>query len=108
PRSAFTAAVSLALACVNVHAGEALYHLTPLTAPGATSVAVQDINDAGQAVGTYFDENFVRHAVLWDQTGVHELARPPGDEVDGIARAINNAGQIVGSSDDFVQPTIGL
>ena len=108
PRSAFTAAVSLALACVNVHAGEALYHLTPLTAPGATSVAVQDVNDAGQAVGTYFDENFVRHAVLWDQTGVHELALPPGDEVDGIARAINNAGQIVGSSDDFVQPTIGL
>ena len=103
-------AVSLALACASFDAaaGDALYHLTPLTVPGSTSVAVQDINDVGQAVGTYTDENFVRHAVLWDAAGWHELALPPGDEVNGIARAINNAGQIVGTSDDFVQPTFGL
>ena len=104
------AGISLALAgaSFDIHAGEALYHLTPLTVPGATSVSALDINDVGQIVGLYTDDNFVRHAVVWDQTGWHELALPPGDEVDGIARAINNAGQIVGTSDDFVQPTFGL
>lgn len=102
------AALPLALTVAAAHAGTPLYHLTPLTVPDATSVTVEDINDAGQIVGTYNDANFVRHAVLWDATGWHELALPAGDEVNGIARAINNAGQIVGTSDDFVQPTFGL
>jgi uncharacterized membrane protein len=102
------AGLSLALAAATARAGEPLYHLTALTVPDATSVSVLDINDAGQAVGTYTDAGFVRHAVLWDATGWHELALPPGDEVNGIARSINNAGQIVGTSDDFVQPTFGL
>ena len=106
-RSTF-AALPLALALAAAHAGAPLYHLTPLTVPDATSVTVEDINDAGQVVGTYNDAGFVRHAVLWDAAGWHELALPPGDEVNGIARAINNAGQIVGTSDDFVQPTFGL
>ena len=87
------------------HAGTALYHLTPLTVPDATSVSVIDLNDAGQAVGTYTDNDFVRHAVLWDANGDwHELTLP-GDgtsEVDGIARAINNEGEIVGTADDGV------
>lgn len=102
------AALPLALAVAAAHAGTPLYHLTPLTVPDATSVTVEDINDAGQIVGTYSDAGFVRHAVLWDAAGWHELALPAGDEVNGIARAINNAGQIVGTSDDFVQPTFGL
>jgi len=102
------AALPLALAVAAAHAGAPLYHLTPLTVPDATSVTVEDINDAGQIVGTYNDADFVRHAVLWDSAGWHELALPPGDEVNGIARAINDAGQIVGTSDDFVQPTFGL
>jgi len=103
-----SALAALSLVAAAAHAGTPLYHLTPLTVPGATSVTVEDINDAGQIVGTYNDANFVRHAVLWDAAGWHELALPPGDEVNGIARAINNAGQIVGTSDDFVQPTFGL
>jgi uncharacterized membrane protein len=102
------AALPLALTVAAAQAGAPLYHLTPLTVPDATSVTVEDINDAGQIVGTYNDAGFVRHAVLWDAAGWHELALPPGDEVNGIARAINNAGQIVGTSDDFVQPTFGL
>jgi probable HAF family extracellular repeat protein len=103
-----SALLPLAFAMAAAHAGGPLYHLTPLTVPDASSVTVEDINDAGQIVGTYNDANFVRHAVLWDAAGWHELALPPGDEVNGIARAINNAGQIVGTSDDFVQPTFGL
>jgi len=108
-RTTFAAAFVIAFAS-SAHAGAPLYHLTPLTVPDATSVTVIDINDAGQAVGLFTDAGFVRHAVLWDANGWHELALP-GDgtgDVDGIARAINNQGQIVGTSDDFVVPTQGL
>ena len=89
-------------------AGTPLYHLTVLSVPDATAVTAKDINEAGQIVGTYSDQDFVRHAVLWDAQGWHELALPDGVEVNGIATAINNSGQIVGTSDDFVVPTIGL
>jgi uncharacterized membrane protein len=105
-RTTLSAALAIAFAAAPpAHAGSALYHLTPLTVPDATSVSVTDINDAGQAVGSYTDADFNRHAVLWDSTGWHDLAVPSGD---GIARAINQAGQIVGSADDFVNPTQGL
>jgi len=89
-------------------AGTPLYHLSVLSVPDATAVTAKDINEAGQIVGTYSDQDFVRHAVLWDAQGWHELALPDGVEVNGIATAINNSGQIVGTSDDFVVPTIGL
>lgn len=103
---ALASALDVALA----RAGDApLYHLTVLSVPDATSVTVEDVNDAGQIVGSYTDADFVRHPVLWDADGgMHELARPAGVEVSGIAYAINNTGQIVGSSDDFVVPTQGL
>jgi len=109
-------AVTLGAASLNVQAGTPLYHLTVLSVPDATGVAAKDINEAGQIVGTYFDQNFVRHAVLWDAQGWHELALPPpattDGEVDGIAYAINNSGQIVGTADDFepkfTVPTAGL
>ena len=109
-RSILAAALAIAAAGTMplAHAGEALYHLTPLTVPDATSVTVTDINDAGQAVGLYTDADFVRHAVLWDADGWHELAVPAGEAVDGIARAINASGQIVGTADDLVNPTQGL
>jgi uncharacterized membrane protein len=109
-RTTLAIALALAAATPAADAGQALYHLTPLTVAGATSVSVMAINDHGQAVGLYTDADFVRHAVLWDEAGSHELALP-GDgssEVDGIARAINNTGQIVGTADDFMNPTQGL
>ena len=107
--TATTLAAALALAWIPAQAGTGpLYHLTVLSAPDATGVTVEDINDAGQIVGSYSDQDFVRHPALWDATGLHELARPDGTEVSGIAYAINNSGQIVGSSDDFVVPTQGL
>lgn len=106
-------AVTLGAASQCATAGTPLYHLTVLDVAGATDITVKDINDAGQAVGTYFDEDFARHAVVWDADGTaHELALPPptsaGGGVDGIAYAINNAGQIVGTADDFEVPTNGL
>src|SRR5688500_2476924 len=102
------AALALALASAGVAAGEPLYHLTVLEVPDATAVTAKDINDAGQVVGTWSDQDFVRHAVLWDGEGWRELALPPGVEVNGIAYAINDSGRIVGTSDDFVNPTAGL
>jgi probable HAF family extracellular repeat protein len=105
-RTTLSAAIAITFAgALPAQAGSALYHLTPLTVPDATSVSVTDINDAGQIVGFYTDADFNRHAVLWDSTGWHDLAVPSGD---GIARAINDAGQIVGTSDDFVVATQGL
>ena len=108
PSRRLTAMLVLALASTGACAGEPLYHLTLLEVPDATSVTAKDINDAGQVVGTYSDQDFVRHAVLWDGAGWHELALPPGAEVNGIAYAINNSGRVVGTSDDFVNPTAGL
>ena len=105
---AATLAAILGVASWSAEAGTPLYHLTVLSVPDATAVTAKDINEAGQIVGTYSDQDFVRHAVLWDAQGWHELALPDGVEVNGIATAINNSGQIVGTSDDFVVPTIGL
>lgn len=108
PSRRLAAMLVLALASAGAAAGEPLYHLTVLEVPDATAVTAKDINDTGQVVGTYSDLDFVRHAVLWDGEDWHELALPPGDEVNGIAYAINNGGRIVGTSDDFVNPTVGL
>lgn len=101
-------AAFLAGQCACAIADAPLYHLSLLSVPGSTSVSVQDINDAGQIVGRYQDQDFVGHPFVWDADGLHELARPPGAEVDGIAYAINNAGQIAGSSNDFVVAAQGL
>jgi probable HAF family extracellular repeat protein len=93
-------AVALASPCVAALAGAPQYHLARIDIPGAYGgVWVQDVNDAGQAVGYYVDANGVNHAFLYDADGAHTLAVPiiDGKEVDAQAYAINDAGQIVGS-----------
>ncbi|HEY0179834.1 MAG TPA: DUF3466 family protein, partial [Dokdonella sp.] len=80
------------------------YHLTPLVIPGMQGIYVNDINDAGEMVGYYIDENFGNHAFLWDATGPHDLAVPAasgGGDMESAATAINNAGQIVGYAQDI-------
>jgi uncharacterized membrane protein len=107
PRTVLAAA--LALACTDVVAGTtALYHLDLLDVADSTAVQVKDINDAGVIVGSWSDQGFVRHAAFWDAGGIHELPLPDGVDVDGIAYAINNLGQVVGTANDFVNPTVGL
>lgn len=99
-RAAFAAGIAAVLCCAAAQAGEGpRYHLDLLPVTDASLVVVKDINDAGQIVGTFFDQDFVKHAVLWDATGWHQLAAPSGDEVHGIAYAINNHGQIAGYAD---------
>jgi probable HAF family extracellular repeat protein len=63
---------------------------------------VQDINNAGQAVGASYTAEVtplgnMQHAFLWENGVMRDLGLLPGDEDSG-ARAINNLGQIVGSS----------
>ncbi|MDC8012448.1 DUF3466 family protein [Tahibacter soli] len=102
-------AAAIAFACSAAHAGGGpRYHFERIDVPGAAHVVVKDINDAGQVVGTYFDQDFVKHAVLWDAKGSHRLAVPDGLEVHGVAYAINNHGQIAGYADSFEDSSPGL
>jgi probable HAF family extracellular repeat protein len=92
-------AVALASPATAALAGAPHYHLEPIEIPGAQGVYAYDINDAGQIVGYYIDENGLNRAFLYDTTGAHTLAVPTVENADVFsqAAAINNAGQIVGS-----------
>lgn len=100
-------AAVLACAAGSAYAGAPLYHLTVVGAPGASSIQVADINDAGQMVGYYLDADFNGCAAYWDADGTAHTLGLPGLG-DGNAYAINNHGQIVGSFMDYVNPTAGL
>ncbi|WP_440225491.1 hypothetical protein ACQQ2N_09600 [Dokdonella sp. MW10] len=74
------------------------YHLVPIEIPGAVSVYVASVNDARQAVGYYLEaETYESRAFLWDNGTVHVLGLPDNRD-EGSAAAINNLGQIVGTS----------
>ncbi|MET0230234.1 MAG: DUF3466 family protein [Rhodanobacteraceae bacterium] len=96
-------AAALALPAATAFAGAPHYHLERIEIPGASSVYAYDINDKGQIVGYYLDENFINRPFVYDANGAHALALPTPDntEVDSQAKAINNAGQIVGSVQIF-------
>jgi len=100
-------AAALAIAAGTARAGAPLYHLSVVAAPDASSIQVLDINDAGQLVGQYLDADFNAQAAFWDADGTAHALGLPGVG-DGIAYAINNHGQIVGSFMDYVNPTAGL
>jgi hypothetical protein len=105
--SATVLAIALTSASLATHAGAPLYHLSVLSAPNASSIQAQDINDAGQIVGRYLDQDFNGRAALWEADGsVHALGLP--GQGDGYAYAINNQGQIVGGFQDGVNPAAGL
>jgi len=105
--SAVCIGVTLATSSFVAHAGAPLYHLSVLSAPDASFIQAQDINDNGQIVGGYLDADFNGRAAVWDADGsVHPLGLP--GQGDGYASAINNEGQIVGYFQDFVNPTVGL
>ena len=96
-RFAFT--IALAAPASAALAGAPHYHLAPIEIPGAQGVYAYDINDAGQIVGYYIDENGINRAFLYDAAGAHTLAVPIVENADVFSQAagINNAGQIVGS-----------
>lgn len=100
-------AATLALAVGRANAGAPLYHLSVVTAPDASFIQALDINDAGQLAGQYLDADFNGRAAFWDADGTAHVLGLPG-KGDGIAYAINNHGQIVGSFMDYVNPVAGL
>jgi probable HAF family extracellular repeat protein len=77
--------------------------ITTLGHLGGGGGSAADINDAGQVVGVSYTTDWsellgpVPHAALWQNGAVIDLGLFPGDE-DSWASAINNLGQIVGSS----------
>jgi len=106
--SAIGLVIALVSASLAAHAGAPLYHLSVLSAPNASFILAQDINDSGQIVGGYLDQNFNGRAAVWDADGsVHELA-PLLEPGDSSAHAINNQGQIVGTFQDAVNPIAGV
>lgn len=99
-------AVAVAGFCAGAQAAP-LYHLRVLDAPGASSVQGLAINDGGEIVGRYLDQDFNSIPAYWDAGGtVHALGLPAAG--DGIAYAINAHGQIVGTFADYQNPTAGL
>lgn len=71
-----------------------------LTSPGVNHDSATDINDAGQVVGaaSFGDPSApVSHAVLWQNGAIQDLGHLAGGD-RSWAYAINNAGQVVGSS----------
>jgi probable HAF family extracellular repeat protein len=79
--------------------------ITWLTPDSRNPGVALDINDQGQVVGWSFDSNLRRYAFLWENGKLSDLNVLSGAGTKkfrlGSADAINNAGQIVGSSDFY-------
>lgn len=73
--------------------------LLPQLAPGALAEAF-GLNARAQLVGIALDGDTLSRPALWDPGQIHDLGTLPGD-AEGLARAINNRGLIVGNSGSF-------
>jgi probable HAF family extracellular repeat protein len=76
--------------------------MTDLGVPtGANFVSANGVNDSDQVVGTFvtgFKRSAVSHAFLWQNGTFQDIGTLGGSPANAVATAINDAGQIVGSS----------
>lgn len=74
-----------------------------LQTPTQTYATVRAINDAGQSVGSVFDNgNGVSRATIWDAVGNASLVTAPNMDTSSYAESINSHGVIVGSFTNLV------
>lgn len=69
---------------------------TTIDFPESPGISIQDINDRGQVVGHYFDNELLLHAFLFDRGTLTMIDLPEPWHAD-TAFGINNRGQIVGT-----------
>jgi len=102
-----TVALALLLAAGSAQAGDISYTYSQIGTFGGPSSAAFGLNDLGQVVGwanipaCSVNGHACRHAFLWDDGVLTDLGVLPGDE-ESVARAINNSGVIVGTSEQNV------
>lgn len=73
------------------------YSFTTIDVPGGFATRPTGVNDTGEIVGQFFDDNG-RHGFLY-KSGTFSTLGPPG-ALQSVAADINNAGHIVGSFTD--------
>lgn len=75
-----------------------MYDVTELGSLGEPFSYAYDINDRGEVVGYFGD--YLNRAFLWkSSTGINDLGTLPGKD-NSVANGINNAGKVVGYSDN--------
>ncbi|HEX4795124.1 MAG TPA: DUF3466 family protein [Humisphaera sp.] len=99
----FYLAVAILLGNGSGSRGEILYTITDLGTLGGTTSSASAINNNGTIVGSSATAavdskgKAINHAFLWSSGQIHDLGTPQG-EVSSGAAAINDLGQIAGSS----------
>ena len=66
-------------------------------APNAASAQVRDVNNRGEAVGTFVDDSGTAHPFAYDADGLHDLSAVAQDF---RPIAVNDQGVIIGTSSD--------
>jgi hypothetical protein len=66
--------------------------------PGAASCFLQGINNAGEAVGSYFDSNYNSYAFVYLKGAYTTISDGTNSQFNGVA--INASGQVIGNYQD--------